>query len=111
MKAQTDTIPRKDLCGEVPAEQAGKTWASFLKCVTFHPQSLFHLDAAETVKFYIMSTPKKPNRVSIQQFFVQVEQLNSYLENLLSLFQSLKANLATKLVTPLEDANLMMSLL
>ncbi len=82
-----------------------------MECVTFHLQSVFHPDAAEAVKFYITNTLKKPNRVPIWQFFVQVEQLNSYLENLPRLFQSPKANSATKPVMPLEDADLMMHLL
>ncbi len=82
-----------------------------MECITFHLQSVFHPDAAEAVKFYIMNTLKKPNRVPIWQFFVRVEQLNSYLENLPSLFQSPKANSATKPVTPLEDADLAMHLL
>ncbi len=60
--------------------------------------------------FYITNTLKKPNRVPIQQFCVQVEQLNSYLKNLLSLFQSPKANSETKPVTPLKDADLTMHL-
>ena len=90
MKVHTDTIPPEDLCGEVHEEKAGKTWTSFLECV-IHLQSVFQPDAAdapEAVKFYIMNTLKKPNRVPIWQFFVQVEQLNSYLENLLSLFRA-----------------------
>ena len=111
VKAQTDTIPREDLRGEVHEEKAGKTWTSFLECVTFHLQSVFRPDAAEAVKFYITNTLKKPNRVPIRQFFVRVEQLNSYLENLPSLFQSPKANSATKPVTPLEDADLATHLL
>ncbi len=65
----------------------------------------------EAVKFYITNTLKKPNKVPIWQFFVRVEQLNSYLENLPSLFQSPKANSATKPVTPLKDADLAMHLL
>ncbi len=59
----------------------------------------------------MMNTPKKPNRVPIQQFFVQVEQLNSYLENLPNLFQSLMVNLATKPVMPLKDVDLVTHLL
>ncbi len=90
---------------------AGRTWTSFLECVTFHLQSVFCPDAAEAVKFYITNTLKKPNRVPIWQFFVRAEQLNSYLENLPSLFQSLKANSATKPVTPLEKADLVTHLL
>ena len=42
---------------------------------------------------------------------MRVDQLNSYLKNLPSLFQSPKANLATKLVMPLKDANLATHLL
>ncbi len=53
VKVQTNTIPQEDLHGEVHEEKAGKTWTSFLECVTFHLQSVFHPDAAEAVKFYI----------------------------------------------------------
>ena len=70
VKAQTDTIPREDLRGEVHEEKAGKTWTSFLECVTFHLQSVFCPDAAEAVKFYITNTLKKPTRAPIWQFFV-----------------------------------------
>ena len=111
MKAQNDTIHREDLHGEVHEQKAGKTWTSFLECVTFHLQSVFYPDADEAVKFYITNTLKKPNRVPIWQFFVQVEQLNSYLKNLPSLLQSPKANLATKPVMPLKDADLTTHLL
>ena len=82
-----------------------------MECANFHLQSVFRPDAAEAVKFYITNTLKKPNRVPIRQFFVRVEQVNSYLENLPSLFQSPKTNSATKLVMPLEDADLKMHLL
>ncbi len=111
MKAQTNTIPREDLHGEVHEEKAGKTWTSFLECVTFHLQPVFFPDEAEAVKFYITNILKKHNRVPIQHFFVQVEQPNSYLENLPSFFQSPKANLATKPVMLLEDTDLAMHLL
>ena len=70
MKVQTNTIPREDVHGEVHEEKAGKTWTSFLECVTFHLQSVFCSDAAEAVKFYIMNLLKKPNSVPIWQFFV-----------------------------------------
>ena len=45
-----------------------------------HLQTVFHFDDGKALKYYITNTLKKPNRVSIHQFFVQVEQLNSYLE-------------------------------
>ncbi len=70
VKVQTNTIPREDLRGKVHEEKAGKTWTSFLECVTFHLQSVFPPAAAEAVKFYITNTLKKLNRVPIRQFFV-----------------------------------------
>ena len=103
---QTNTIPREDLHGEVFEKKAGKTGTSFLDSVTFHLQCLFHPNAAKSVKFYIMNILKKLNRIPIWQLLVQVEQLNRYLDNLLSLFQNLKANLAIKPVKPLKDADL-----
>eukprot|EP00804_Cyclotella_cryptica_P009548 CCRYP_006257-RA/>CCRYP_006257-RA protein AED:0.45 eAED:1.00 QI:0/0/0/1/1/1/2/0/220 len=54
---------------------------------------------------------KKPDRVSICQFFVRVEQLNSYLETLPCLYYSPKSNQATKKVLPLDDADLATHLL
>ena len=92
-------------------KKAGKTWTSFLECVTFHLQSVFKPNAAEAMKFNITTTLKKPNRVPIWQFFMRVEQLNNYLETLPGLYHSWKANLATKPVTPLEDADLTTHLL
>ena len=47
----------------------------------------------------------------MRQFFVQLEQLNSYLETLPCLQYSLKANQATKKVLPLDDADLATHLL
>ena len=111
VKVQINTLSWEDLRGEVHEEKAAKTWTSFLQYITFHLQSVFHPNEAEAVKFYITNTLKKLNRVPIPQFFVQVEQLNSYLETLPSLFQSLKMNLATKPVKPLKYANLTMLLL
>ena len=72
---------------------------------------MFCYDAGETLKYYIMNMFKKPNWISIRQFFVRVEQLNSYLEMPPRLYDSPKANQATKKVLPLGDANLAMHLL
>ncbi len=65
VKVQTNTIPWEDLCGEVHEKKARKTRTSFLECVTFHLQSVFHPNVAEAVKYYIPNTAKKPNRVPI----------------------------------------------
>ena len=83
-----------------------KSWSSFRECVKFHLQTVFRFDAGEVLKYYITNTLKKPNWVSIHQFFVRVEQLNSYLETLPCLFYSPKANPTTKEVLPLDDADL-----
>ncbi len=72
---------------------------------------MFHFDASEALKYYIMNTLKKPNRVSICQFFVRVEQLNSYLKTLPCLFYSPKAKPTTKEILPLDDADLATHLL
>ena len=72
----------------------------------FYLQQVFHHGAGEALKYYITNMLKKPNRVSIHQFFAGVEQLNSYLETLPCLYYIPKASQATKKVLPLDDANL-----
>jgi hypothetical protein len=72
---------------------------------------VFRPNAGEAVKYYITSTLKKPNQVSVHQFFKYVEQLNSYLEILPCLYHSPKANSATKRVEPLDDPDLATHLL
>ena len=58
-----------------------------------------------------MDTLRKPNRIPIRQFLVQVEQLNSYLETLPCLYYIPSTNQATKQVLPLDDADLVTHLL
>jgi hypothetical protein len=111
IKAQVTNSPWEDVKGVTHMETPTKNWDSFNECVTFHLLQVFRHDAGETLKYYITNTLKKPNRVSIRQFFVRVEQLNSYLETLPCLFNSPKANQATKKVLPLEDADLATHLL
>ena len=77
----------------------------------FHLQQVFKTDAGEPLKYYIMNILSKPNRVPIRQFLVRVKHLNSYLKNLPCLYYSAKANQLTKIVKPLDDANLMTNLL
>eukprot|EP00804_Cyclotella_cryptica_P015513 CCRYP_003554-RA/>CCRYP_003554-RA protein AED:0.37 eAED:1.00 QI:0/0/0/1/1/1/2/0/455 len=97
--------------GEPHTEIPKKTWDLFHECVTFHLLQVFRRDAGEALKYYITNTLKKPNWVSIRQFFVQVEQLNSYLETLPCTYYSPKANQATKKVLPIDDADLATHLL
>ena len=98
--------PWEDVFGVPHTETPTKNWSSFRECVKFHLQTVFCFDAGEALKYYITNTLKKPNRVSIRQFFIQVEQLNSYLEMLPCLFYSPKVNPTTKEVLPLDDADL-----
>ena len=104
MKAQVMQAPWEDVFGIPHSETPTKNWSSFR--LRFHLQTVFCFDAGEALKNYIMKTLKKPNRVSIRQFFVQVEQLNSYLETLPCFYYSPKANQATKEVLPLDDMDL-----
>jgi len=82
-----------------------------MECITIHLQQVFRHDTGEALKYYITNTLRKPHRIPIQQFLVQVEQLNSYLETLPCLYYRPSANQATKQVLPLDDANLAMHLL
>jgi hypothetical protein len=70
IKAQVTCAPWEDISGVTYAKTRTKTWASFCECIMFHLQQVFHHDAGETLKYYIMNMLKKPNRVSIRQFFV-----------------------------------------
>eukprot|EP00804_Cyclotella_cryptica_P020188 CCRYP_010891-RB/>CCRYP_010891-RB protein AED:0.39 eAED:1.00 QI:0/0/0/1/0/0/3/0/376 len=111
IKAQVTHAPWEDIKGVPHTETPTKTWDSFHECVMFHLLQVFRHDVGEAFKYYITNTLKKPNRVSIRQFFVRVEQLNSYLKTLPCLYYSPKANQATKNVLPLDDAVLVTHLL
>jgi hypothetical protein len=65
----------------------------------------------KTLECYIMNKFKKPNRVLICKFFVQVELLNSYLKMLQCLYCIPKDNQATKQVLSLDNADLTTHLL
>eukprot|EP00804_Cyclotella_cryptica_P007807 CCRYP_001401-RA/>CCRYP_001401-RA protein AED:0.43 eAED:1.00 QI:0/0/0/1/0/0.5/2/0/261 len=95
IKAQVTRAPWEDIKGVPHTETPTKTWDSFHECVMLHLPQVFCHDAGEALKYYITNTIKEPNRVSIRQFFVQVEQLNSYLKTLPCLYYSPKANQAT----------------
>ena len=63
------------------------------------------------MEYYITNTLKKPYQVPMHQFFNHVEQLNSNLKILPSLYYSSKANNASKQVEPLNDGDLATHLL
>jgi hypothetical protein len=111
LKAQVMQAPWEDVFGVLHTKTPTKNWSSFRECVKFHLQAVFHFDTREALKYYITNMLKKPNWVSIHQFFVRLEQLNSYLEMLPCLFYSPKANATTKEILPLDDADLATHLL
>jgi hypothetical protein len=102
IQAQTTKCPWEDIYGVTHDKTLTKTWNSFVECVTFHLQQVFRHDTGKALKYYITTTLRKPNRILIRQFLVQVEQLNSYLETLPCLYYSPSMNQATKQVLPLD---------
>ena len=111
IQTQMTKCPWDDIYGVIHDETPTKTWDSFMECVTFHPQQVFRHDAGEALKYYIMNTLRKPNRILICQFLVRVKQLNSYLVTLPCLYYSPSANQATKQVLPLNNTDLATHLL
>eukprot|EP00804_Cyclotella_cryptica_P008289 CCRYP_016489-RA/>CCRYP_016489-RA protein AED:0.39 eAED:1.00 QI:0/0/0/1/1/1/2/0/392 len=93
-----------ELYGNLLSDEARQPWEKIIKAqVTKAPwEDIKGVPHKETPTYC---------RVSIRQFFVRVEQLNSYLETLPCLYYSPKANQATKKVLPLDDADLATHLL
>jgi len=100
-----------DLRGRKRSAMQGKTYKHFLTCTVFHLLTIFDEDAAERQQLYISNTLKKPQRVTVRAFFVRVEQLNSYIKYLPSLYNSPKAVESTVLAEPFTDAQLAVLLL
>jgi hypothetical protein len=62
----------------------------------FHLLTMFPISAAEQEKYYMTNVLKKPQRVNVHQFVRQVEQLNTYIAQILCFFYSLNVNVSTK---------------
>jgi hypothetical protein len=73
LQAQMTKSPWEDIYGVTHDETPTKTWDSFMECVTFHLKQVFRHDAGKALKYYITNTLRKPNRIPIGQFLVQVE--------------------------------------
>ncbi len=100
-----------DLRGRKHKKKRGKTYKHFLECTMFHLQTVFDEDAAERQQIYISNHLKKPQRVMVRAFFTCVEQLNSYVKYLLSIYNSPKAMESTQLAVPYTEAQLAVQLL
>jgi hypothetical protein len=62
----------------------------------FHLVTVFPINATEQEKYYITIILKKPQRVNVQQFLRHVEQLNTYIAQMLCFYNSPTFNATTK---------------
>ncbi len=69
---------------------------SFNNCVMFHLPTTFPINAAEQEKYYITNVLKKPQRINVPQFVWHVEQLNTYIAQMLCFYYRPHANASTK---------------
>lgn len=101
---QIDTAPWTDLKGRKRTTPRAKTKKSFMQCTTHHLLTIFNMDAAEQQLYYISNVLKKPQRVTVRAFFTRVEQLNSYVKLLPSIYNSPKATESTEPAKPFGSA-------
>jgi hypothetical protein len=104
---QTKASPNMDLQGLNRKGPRGMSRKSFEDCVMFHLLTVFPNNVAEQERYYIMNVLKKPQRVSIRQFVQRVEQLNSYILQVLCWYYSpsVKAN-TVPMNVPFAEADL-----
>ncbi|MFM8588488.1 MAG: hypothetical protein ACKOBX_09120, partial [Bacteroidota bacterium] len=108
---QIETAPWTDLKGRKRTTPRAKTKKSFMQCTTHHLLTIFNMDAAEQQLYYISNVLKKPQRVTVRAFFTRVEQLNSYVKLLPSIYNSPKATESTEPAKPFTEAQLAVLLL
>ena len=53
VEKQINSEPWIDLCGNDHPKKYAESWASFIKCATFHLKTVFRHDVVETETFYI----------------------------------------------------------
>jgi hypothetical protein len=68
----------------------------FNDCVMFHLLTAFPINTAEQEKYYITNVLKKPQHVNVRQFVCRVEQLNTYIAQMLCFYYSPNAYASTK---------------
>ncbi len=85
---QTEADPFKDLQGMSRKGPRGLTWESFDDCIMFHLLTVFPNNAAQQEKYYPSNVLKKPQRVGVRQFVQCIEQLNTYVVQLLCWYYS-----------------------
>ncbi len=104
---QTEGDPYVNLQGDTLEGPRGMLHQSFNDCMMFHLLTAFLINAAEQEKYYISNVLKKPQRVKARQFVRPVEQLNTYIAQMLCFYYSPHANASTKLENfPFTEAEL-----
>jgi hypothetical protein len=72
--------PWEDIKGVKRNSLRGKLHHSLTDCIEFHKLTVFIVDAAERLKYYLMCSVKKPIRWTIRMHISRMEVLNKYLE-------------------------------
>ena len=106
VERQCDNANWTDLKGVRHAKARGKTLKSFYDCTKHHVLTMFSMDAAEQQRYYITTGIRKSGRVTVRAFFTRVEQLNSYIALLPSIYDSPKATTSTRPAKPFSEADL-----
>ena len=63
IKVQVIRTPWEDMNRVMHTKTPTIMWNSSCNCVVFHLQQVFRYNVGETLKYYVMNTLKKPNRV------------------------------------------------
>ncbi len=71
--------PWEDIKGDKHNGLHGKLHQSLTDCIEFHKLTVFTINAAERLKFYLMCSIKKPMRWTIRMHISRMEALNKYL--------------------------------
>jgi hypothetical protein len=71
--------PWEDIKGVKHNSLCGKSHQSLTDCIKFHKLTVFSVDAAERLKYYLMCSVKKPIRWTIRMHISRMEVLNKYL--------------------------------
>jgi hypothetical protein len=83
--------PREDIKGVKHNSLCGKSYQSLTDCIKFHKFTVFTVNAAERLKYYLMCSTKKPIRWTIRMHISRMEVLNKYLGILPTIKNSLLA--------------------
>ncbi len=71
--------PWEDIKGVKHNSLHGKLQQSLTDCIEFHKLTVFTVDTAERLRYYLICSVKKPVRWTIRMHISQMEVLNKYL--------------------------------